>query len=116
EGFLLPRMAGMKESDRAKAFTRRCGLVGVSGVSLHSYRYAWAERARTCGYPERFAMENLGHGSNAITHAYAKKAKVLLPSLEEYERKIVPLINPNAVNQGNSNSGRIAHALSKEAV
>ena len=50
----------MKESDRAKAFKRRCNLVGVSGVSLHSYRYAWAERAKTCGYPERFAMENLG--------------------------------------------------------
>lgn len=91
EGLLLPRIAGMKESDRAKAFTRRCNLVGVSGVSLHSYRYAWAERAKTCGYPERFAMENLGHGSNAITRAYAKKAKVLLPSLEEYERKITPL-------------------------
>lgn len=88
EGFLLPRIAPMKESDRAKAFTRRCHLVGVSGVSLHSYRYAWAERAKTCGYPERFAMENLGHGSNAMTRAYAKKAKVLLPSLEEYERKI----------------------------
>jgi hypothetical protein len=77
----------MKESDRAKAFLRRRELVGVSGVSLHSYRYAWAERAKTCGYPERFAMENLGHGSNAVAHAYAKKAQVMLPSLEEYERK-----------------------------
>jgi integrase len=86
EGFLLPRIARMKESDRAKAFTRRRNLVGVSGVSLHSYRYAWAERAKTCGYPERFAMENLGHGSNAMAHAYAKKAQVMLPSLEEYEQ------------------------------
>ena len=34
----------------AKAFIRRCKLVAVSGVSLHSYRYAWAERARSCGY------------------------------------------------------------------
>ena len=87
EGLILPRIAKMKESDRAKAFWRRRNLVGVSGVSLHSYRYAWAERARTCGYPERFAMENLGHGSNAVAHAYAKKAHVMLPSLEEYERK-----------------------------
>jgi integrase len=86
DGFKLPRIAKMKESDRAKAFSRRCNLVGVSGVSLHSYRYAWAERARTCGYPERFAMENLGHGSNAVAHAYAKKAHVMLPSLEEYEK------------------------------
>ena len=116
KGYLFPQIVCWKESDRAKAFSRRCTLVGVSGVSLHSYRYAWAERAKTCGYPERFAMENLGHGSEAVTRAYAKKAKVLLPSLEEYEQKIVPLINPNAVNPGNSNSGRIAHALSKEAI
>jgi integrase len=86
EGFIMPRIAKMKQADRAKAFSRRRDLVGVSGVSLHSYRYAWAERARTCGYPERFAMENLGHGSNAVAHAYAKKAKVMLPSLEEYEK------------------------------
>ncbi len=39
-------LAHGKESDRGKAFMRRCKLVGVSGLSLHSYRYAWAERAR----------------------------------------------------------------------
>jgi len=55
------------------------------------------ERAKTCGYPERFAQEALGHNSIAVHRAYAKKAKVKLPSLEEYERKIVPL--PAAVNQ-----------------
>jgi|ERR1035437_1161181 hypothetical protein len=32
----------------------------VSGVSLHSYRYAWAERALKCGFPERFAQQALG--------------------------------------------------------
>ena len=87
EGFLLPRIAMMKESDRAKAFIRRCGLTGVSGVSLHSYRYSWAERAKEAGYPERFAQENLGHRSKAVTRAYAKKAKMKLPSLEEYEKE-----------------------------
>jgi hypothetical protein len=53
------------------------------------------ERAKTCGYPERFAQEALGHNSIAVHRAYAKKAKVKLPSLEEYERKIVPLPNMN---------------------
>ena len=38
EGFLLPSIAGMKESDRGKAVIRRCRLVKVSGGSLHSYR------------------------------------------------------------------------------
>jgi hypothetical protein len=67
---------------------------------LHSYRYAWAERAKTCGYPERFAQEALGHNSKAVHRAYAKKAKVKLPSLEEYEKlhaggKVIPLPIPN---------------------
>jgi integrase len=95
-GPLFPHVSTMKESDRAKAFSRRCRLVGVSGVSLHSYRYAWAERARTCGYPERFAQEALGHNSKAVHRAYAKKAAVKLPSLEQYENaheqgKLVPV-------------------------
>jgi hypothetical protein len=85
-GYLFPQIVGWKESDRAKAFIRRCRLVQVSGVSLHSYRYARAERAKTCGFPERFAQEALGHGSKAVARAYAKKAKVLVPSLEEYEQ------------------------------
>jgi len=78
-------------------FKQRCETVGISGVTLHSYRYAWAERARTAGVPERFAQEALGHNSVAVHRAYAKKAKVKIPSLEEYEKKIVQL--PIAVNQ-----------------
>ena len=57
------------------------------GVSLHSYRYAWAERAKTAGYPERFAQVNLGHNNRAMTRAYSRKAEVELPSLGEYERR-----------------------------
>ena len=48
-GLLFPHIAPWKESDRAKAFMRRCRRVGISGVSLHSYRYAWAERAKVAG-------------------------------------------------------------------
>jgi methionyl-tRNA formyltransferase len=39
-------------------------------VTLHSYRYAWAERAKTAGYPERFAQLALGHNSKAVHRAY----------------------------------------------
>src|SRR5262249_30441632 len=89
-GCLFPQIVHWKESDRAKAFIRRCRLVKVSGVSLHSYRYAWAERARTCGFPERFAQEALGHGSKAVARAYAKMAKVVVPCLEDYEQELIP--------------------------
>ena len=54
---------------------------------MHSYRYAWAERAKKAGYPERFAQEALGHNSKAVHRAYARKAKVELPSLGEYEKR-----------------------------
>ena len=56
-------------------------------MTLHCYRYAWAERAKQCGYPERFAQEALGHNSKAVHRAYSRKAKVKLPSLENYERQ-----------------------------
>ena len=85
-GLLFPQIFSWKESDRAKAFIRRRKIVGVSGVSPHSYRYAWAERAKIAGYPERYAQMALGHNSKAVHRAYAKRAQVLLPALENYER------------------------------
>jgi integrase len=60
----------------------------IKGISPHSYRYAWAERAKVAGMPERFAQEALGHNSKAVHRAYAKKAQMRIPSLEEYERRM----------------------------
>jgi integrase len=85
EGPLFPMLSKWDESWRAKAFIRRCTIAKVEGVSLHSYRYAWAERAKAAGYPERFAQMALGHNSAAVHRAYAKNAEVKLPSLEQYE-------------------------------
>ena len=56
-----------------------------SHITLHSYRYAWAERAKVAGYPERFAQEALGHNSKAVHRAYAKNARMKIPALEDYE-------------------------------
>jgi integrase len=89
EGLLFPYLSRLRAGDRATEFKQRCRGLGIEGVSLHSYRYAWAERAKTCGYPERFAQEALGHNSVAVHRAYAKRAKMKLPSLEEYEKKTV---------------------------
>jgi len=86
-GTLFPNLSQWSESDRASRFRRRCHKAGVSGVTLHSYRYAWAERAKVVGMPERFAQAALGHNSKAIHRAYAKKAVIIAPSLEDYERK-----------------------------
>jgi len=77
----------MRPSDRATEFKQRCEGVKIKGVTLHSYRYAWAERALQCGYPERFAQQALGHNSKAVHHAYSKRAEVTVPSLEEWEKQ-----------------------------
>jgi hypothetical protein len=86
-GLLFPTLASLTDSKRAQYFRRRIGTVGVSGVTLHSYRYAWAERAKAAGYPERFAMQALGHASKMVHRAYAKQAQVILPPLETYEAR-----------------------------
>jgi integrase len=86
-GPLFPYMRRVRSGDRATEFKQRCDGLGIKGVSLHSYRYAWAERAKVAGYPERFAQESLGHNSKAVHRAYARKAQVLLPALEDYERE-----------------------------
>jgi len=90
-GALFPDLSKWVESDRASRFRRRCHKAGVSGVTLHSYRYAWAERAKVVGMPERFAQAALGHNSKAIHRAYAKKAVIIAPSLEDYEQKAAGL-------------------------
>ena len=95
QGPLFPKMLKTPANQRAAEFYRRCRILKIKGVSLHSYRYAWAERAMACGYPERFAQVALGHNSSAVHHAYARNAKVTAPSLEDFEqdmrRKLIPM-------------------------
>jgi hypothetical protein len=77
-----------------------CGAEnGIKGVTLHSYRYAWAERAKTVGYPERFAREALAHNRKAVHRAYAKRALMKIPSLEDYEQRAVTKAEPVAGNR-----------------
>ncbi len=84
-GDLFPAMKRMTANHRAAEFRRRCRVVKVNGISLHSYRHAWAQRAKACGYPQRFAQEALGHSSRAVHEAYARGATVICPALEQYE-------------------------------
>jgi hypothetical protein len=48
-------------------------------------------------YPQRFAQEALGHNSKAVHFAYAKRAEVTVPSLDEWEKQWNK--NPQAVAQ-----------------
>jgi site-specific recombinase XerD len=94
-GDLFPTIKRAKPNARSTEFRRRCRIAGVSGVSLHSYRHSWAQRAKACGYPQRFAQDALGHSSRAVHEAYAKGAFVIVPPLDEYEsiaqRKVIAM-------------------------
>lgn len=87
KGFLFPNLATIHVENRSRRFRRSCLRLGIKGVTLHSYRYAWAERARSADMPLRAAMEALGHQSRAVHQAYAKNAQVDAMPLEYYERK-----------------------------
>lgn len=84
-GDLFPSIKRTSANHRSAEFRRRCRINGITGVSLHSYRHAWAQRAKACGYPQRFAQEALGHNSAAVHEAYARAALVILPALDDYE-------------------------------
>jgi len=86
-GSLFPYLRTVRAGDRSTEFHQRCVGLDIQGVSLHSYRYAWAERALKCGYPERFAQQALGHNSKAVHHAYSKHAEVTVPSLDDWENE-----------------------------
>jgi hypothetical protein len=50
----------------------------------------------TCGTTERFAQEALGHNSNDVHRAYAKRALMKIPSLEDYEQRAAAKVEPAA--------------------
>ena len=52
KGYLFPTIALKRPGERAKTFKDRLKSLGITGITLHSYRYAWAERAKAAGYPD----------------------------------------------------------------
>jgi hypothetical protein len=92
-GALYPHLQTVRATDRATEFKQRCVGLSIHAVSLHGYRYAWAERAKIVGYPARFAQLALGHNSKAVHRPFAKY-KNHFATLDDYERereeKVVP--------------------------
>jgi hypothetical protein len=62
-------------------------LLGVLALCFIHETMQEAKILKILGPAPRFAQEALGHNSVAVHRAYAKKAKVKLPSLEEYEAR-----------------------------
>ncbi len=102
-GPLFPYLRTVRAGDRATEFKQRCTGLGIKGVSLHSYRYAWAERAKTAGYPERYAQVNIGQNSKAVHRAYSRNAPVEMPALSEYEKQQKAIIGSHSTEPAAQN-------------
>jgi len=87
-GPLFPYLRTVRSADRATEFKQRCIGLGITGITLHGYRYAWAQRAADSGYPERWAQQALGHGSKAVHRAYSRKAEAQVPTPEAWLKEI----------------------------
>jgi len=126
-GPLFPYLRTVRPADRATEFRQRCAGLGIKAITLHSYRYAWAQRAADAGYPERWAQQALGHGSKMVHRAYARKAEAEVPTpeawLKEIEEKALKeaevktiAVNFNAPNAAQSNSGQAQTAADSAAL
>lgn len=82
-GLLFPNIRTMDDRSRACFMWKLCRRLNIEGVSLHSYRYSWAERAKVAGIPQRWAQAALGHNSKAVHDAYARNALVVCPPIDE---------------------------------
>ena len=89
-GPLFPGIRTMDDRSRACTFWKLCKRIKIEGISLHSYRYSWAERAKVIGIPQRWAQAALGHNSKAVHDAYARNALVVCPPIDEVNRWNTP--------------------------
>ena len=89
-GPLFPNIRKMDDRSRACFMWKLCKRLKIEGVSLHSYRYSWAERAKVAGIPQRWAQAALGHNSKAVHDAYARNALVVCPPIDEANRWNAP--------------------------
>ena len=95
EGPLFPFLFRVRAGDRATEFASRCRQLGIAGVTLHSYRYAWAERARPLailnGCAGSFGARPQGRASRI-----RKRALMKMPSLEDAEQRAAIKVEPAA--------------------
>ena len=80
-------LLGWRRSGGSARARGRPECSGVERSEKPGSQAPWAERARQCGYPQRFAQEALGHNSKAVHHAYSKHAEVTVPSLDDWEKE-----------------------------
>ena len=97
-GPLFPYLRTVREADCASEFKQRCEGLGIFGVTLHSYRYAWAERSVDAGYP------NSGLNSH-LKDLYMSSCVVLEPIYSIFMRSAMHDVLPAGVRRSLSKFG-----------
>jgi len=81
-GNLFPLLSLRRSDERAKTFAGVIGCLGIPKVTIHGYRFAFAERAKEAGMSTEDRMASLGHADYDMHHHYDKNAKVTPASIE----------------------------------
>jgi hypothetical protein len=74
-----PQMPPLSVPSVVKPFGCGFPALCILAAILFGCRYAWAERAKTVAYPERFAQEALGHNTKPFCGRYSGCRYFLIP-------------------------------------
>ena len=81
-GNLFPDLSQIRKANRSRIFAKIIETLGIPKVTIHGYRFAFAERAKKGGMSAEDRMANLGHANYEMTSHYDKNAKVVPESIE----------------------------------
>ena len=84
---VFPESRSTKRQDTGIKVSEGCRPAGFTDISLHSYRYAWAQRAKSLRDANARSHGAPGPRSKAIHHAYSDKAEIVSLPLEFYEKQ-----------------------------
>jgi hypothetical protein len=83
QGNLFPLLTQIGQESRCRVFKKARERVGIKGrVTIHGYRFGFAERAKKGGMSVEDRMISLGHANYKMTHHYDKHALVTPQSIE----------------------------------
>ena len=85
KGPLFPLLINTDHSNRCRTFARFVDWLDFSNVSMHGYRYSFAERAKEKGMSAEDRMTTLGHKNFEMTSHYDQEAQVIPASIEIIE-------------------------------
>lgn len=85
KGYLFPCLQNMTTSNRSRTFRILADWCGLEKVTLHGYRFGWAERAKETGMTTEDRMASLGHKTPQMAAHYDEGADYIPASIEIIE-------------------------------